>query len=654
MLVLLAVGLLTLVLPAAPAQAAPAVPGCDDLLLERQPDGSVRATVPSALGQLSLPARAFQAERDGRPLQPEVRRLGTDGLAVALVLVSSTRTRPEEWAQAKAVAIEALRALPEGVPTSLVVGTDRARVAAGATTDRAAVARALAAAELRSGSSAQAAVELAQQQTAPADRAHVLLLADRRAAEQVATPAGSSARISYLVYGPAAAQADVPAGCPEAGAPLVAAADVIGARLQGQYELRLPATPAGSGTTRVRVSHDAVAATAVLPGQQPAAAGPAPTGAPQGDGAPTGGAGVLNGNATRLVLVAGAALALLAATGAVARTASQDRTAPARRGRTLPLLDWGQPRDRVGGSVRTPPTPATRPLADDHEELLPWMATAVAHGLSVQDALRDRARTGPAGRVRRLLRRSAAALDEAPDQPAPLRDDGPYAGRSVVRTVRSDLLGLGDALLVSAAAGADLPPLLRRAALLGQRRSQAFALLASARRRSHAIRWAVFAVVPAVLGVRLFVGEVRRPGLLLVAGVLAVLGAVWIHLATSRPGAPPGRGWRAARNRALRLYRTARTLERASLAANCAVPVPQAIELGRTGWDDPLLERARLEARKRVDDGREAEPVLAGLAADVWQRLESLVRPSRRQALLATTPALVLCLASAAVLVLLA
>jgi len=259
-----------------PAGPAAAVAGCEDLVLVPRSEGVVRATVPASLGRLVLPSEAFSAVRDGQEVAVQARRLPPSEVAVALLLTSSPDTTPGELEAAQAAMLDLLVNLPPGVRTSLVVGGDPATRVSPLSEDRGAVVRVLSRPDL-TGATDAAAGPLALQQLPPEAVGHLVVFTDGR--RPVLVPSRSDTQVHRLDYGSARVPQAAP-GCPSGEAvALLPAADAVVQRLQGSYELGVPA-----GSTEVRLSVGGQRLSAPLgagPGPGPGAGpGPVPGASP--------------------------------------------------------------------------------------------------------------------------------------------------------------------------------------------------------------------------------------------------------------------------------------------------------------------------------------------------------------------------------------
>lgn len=325
MLLRLALGaLVAALLVQLPAGPAAAVAGCEDLVLVTRDEGVVRATVPASLGLMALPPEAFSAVRDGQEVPVQARRLPPSEVAVSLLLTGSPDTTPRELEAAQAALLDLLVNLPAGVRTSLVVGGDPATRVSPLSEDRGAVVQALSRPDL-TGATDAAAGTLALQQLPPQATGHLVVFTDGR--RPVPVPSRSGTQVHRLDYGSARVPQAAP-GCPSGEAvALLPAADAVVQRVQGSYELRVPA-----GSTEVRLSVGEQRLSAPLgagPGAGPspgAGASPPPGGgtgpAVDPEAAPAPGPDATTGQGRSVLLTLAFLLAVLAAVVLVRR--SQD------------------------------------------------------------------------------------------------------------------------------------------------------------------------------------------------------------------------------------------------------------------------------------------------------------------------------------------
>ena len=293
-------------------------------------------------------------------------------------------------------------------------------------------------------------------------------------------------------------------------------------------------------------------------------------------------------------------------------------------------------------------TPASRPLGDpaaSQAPVLQQLADQLEAEQPPADALRALAAVAPPRTGKQLLQAAQAVdggaqLAEALDAAAPPR-------RSGARSIRSELAKAAWALRLARSTGAHPWMLLRAGAEGSAAREDARRAAASAAVVAWAMRACALLLVPAVVGVRLLGGGSHRGSWLLAALVLAAVGAVWVWASTTPPYSPSPLRWRPG---APVDPAPGEVLEDAALWAVLLGDVEQAVSAVMA---EPHSEQGRdvvREVGRRVDAGACAPQALHQLADEAWGR----VAAERPRLMTAPLPAVMLCLAPAAVLAVLA
>ncbi len=272
----------SLALPAVAADAAPTTDPCAALTLSvpdpappGQAGATAHATVPAALGRLSLPAGAFTLTAAGRVVPLAATRLATAEQTVVVALLATDTTSRADFDDARSAVAELFRGLPPDSRASLVLA-DGSRTPE--LSDRVEALAALARLP-QPGSSLEAVQDLARVRASQHGRRTLVVVTDRIGVVRAAPVAG----LRQLAFGAAQRAGNTDgAACPAPGSELLASVDRLDARLGGQYLLSLPehGWPAA-----VTVANGAVRATAELaPPAAPAASSSAGRRAPTSRG----------------------------------------------------------------------------------------------------------------------------------------------------------------------------------------------------------------------------------------------------------------------------------------------------------------------------------------------------------------------------------
>ena len=293
-------------------------------------------------------------------------------------------------------------------------------------------------------------------------------------------------------------------------------------------------------------------------------------------------------------------------------------------------------------------TPASRPLGDpasSQAPVLQQLADALEAERPPADALRALAAVAPPRTGKQLLQAARAVdggaqLAEALDAAAPPR-------RSGARSIRSELAKAAWVLRLARSTGAHPWMLLRAGAEGSAAREDARRAAAGAAVVAWAMRACALLLVPAVVGVRFLGGGPYRGSWLLAALVLAAVGAVWVWASTTPPYSPSPLRWRPG---APVDPAPGEVLEDAALWAALLGDVEQAVSAVMVEPHSKQGQDVVREAGRRVDAGACAPQALHQLADEAWGR----VAAERPRLMTAPLPALMLCLAPAAVLAVLA